>query len=423
MTETLDSNPPAPAPRRPLLTRPLLLRFVSILGASTSFYLLLSVVPGYATAGGGGGGSAGLATGSLMLATVVGELATPSLVDRYGYRAVLAAGLGLLGAPALALALSQNLWWIAAVCLLRGLGFAFTVVAGGALTASLIPAERRGEGLALVGIVSGVPSLVALPLGVWLAGYAGHTMVFTVGAVVALAAILSVPGLPDRIRSSGRAVGIVEGLRAADLRRPAMVFAVTAVAAGIVVTFLPLAVPASDTGLVALALFVQPATATLARWLAGRLGDRHGPAGLVLPGLLLSAAGTLLMVVTSSPIAVIAGVGVFGIGFGAAQNATLTLMYARVPTAGYGTVSALWNFAYDAGMGAGAVAFGWLAAGTGYPWAFALTGTAMLTAVIPAWRDRLPAARSQAPERTPLPAGTDSAARADPAPARPGDHT
>ncbi|MFI9723705.1 MFS transporter [Streptomyces sp. NPDC052396] len=395
MTESLNSASPTPATRSPLVTRSLLLRFISMLGASTSFYLLLSVVPDYATAGNGGGGSAGLATGTLMLATAAGELATPALVNRYGYRVVLAAGLGLLGAPALALSLSRNLWWIVAVCLLRGLGFAFTVVAGGALTASLIPAERRGEGLALVGIVGGVPSLVALPLGVWLAAHGGYGVVFTAGAVAALAAILSVPGLPDRIRASGRPVGIAEGLRTAGLRRPAVVFAATAVAAGIVVTFLPLAVPASATGLVTAALFVQPATATVARWLAGRRGDRHGPDALVLPGLLLSAAGTLLMVLTSTPVVVVVAVGVFGIGFGVAQNATLTLMYARVPAAGYGTVSALWNFAYDAGMGAGAVAFGWLAAGTGYPWAFALTGTAMLTAVVPAWLDRRAAARAK----------------------------
>ncbi|MEU7169792.1 MFS transporter [Streptomyces morookaense] len=391
MLENHGSPSSSLAPRPPLLTRPLLLRFVSILGASTSFYLLLSVVPRYASTGGAGagaGGAAGLATGALMLATVVGELVTPRLVDRFGYRLVLAAGLVLLGAPALALTLSRDLWWIVAVCLLRGLGFAFTVVAGGALTASLIPAERRGEGLALVGIVSGVPSLVALPLGVWLAAHTGYGVVCTAGAVAALAAILSVPGLPDRIRASGRAIGITEGLRTSQLARPAVVFATVAVTAGIVVTFLPLVVPASATGLVTVALFVQPAAATLARWLAGRHGDRHGPTGLVLPGLLLSATGALLMALTSSPVAVVIAVGVFGIGFGVTQNATLTLMYARVPATGYGTVSALWNFAYDAGMGVGAIAFGWLVTGTGYPWAFALTGAAMLTALPPAWRDR-----------------------------------
>ncbi|WP_307787202.1 MFS transporter [Streptomyces musisoli] len=390
MTETPDTKSRTPATRPPLLTRPLLLRFVSILGTSTSFFLLLSVVPRYATTGGGGGGTAGgaagLATGALMLTTVVGELATPALVGRYGYRAVLAVGLVLLGAPALALTASRDLWWIVGVCLVRGLGFAFTVVAGGALTASLIPAERRGEGLALVGLVGGLPSLVALPLGVWLASHAGYGVVFTAGAVAALGAILAVPGLPDRIKASGRPVGMAEGLRTRELRCPAVLFAVTAVAAGIVVTFLPLAVPGSATNTVAVALLVQPAATTLARWVAGRHGDRHGPGGLVLPGLLLSAVGTLLMAFTGSAVAVIVAVGVFGVGFGVVQNATLTLMYERVHAAGYGTVSALWNFAYDAGMGIGAVAFGWLAAGTGYPWAFALTGAAMLTSVVPAWR-------------------------------------
>lgn len=387
-TKTLGSTHPPLAARPPLLTRPLLLRFVSILGSSTSLYLLLPVVPGYATAGSGSGGAAGPATAALMLATVAGELATPGLVDRYGYRAVLTAGLVLLGAPALALPLSHDLWWIVVVCLLRGLGFGFALVAGGALTASLIPAERRGEGLALVGVVSGVPSLVALPLGAWLASHVGYGVVFTAGAVASLAAIPAVPGLPDKIRASGRPIGILEGMRTAALLRPAVVFAAPAVAAGIIVTFLPLVVPASATGLLTAALFVQPATATAARWLAGRLGDRLGPGRLVLPGLLLSALGMLLMVLLRSPVAVVLAVGVFGIGFGISQNATLALMYSRVPAAGYGTVSALWNIAYDAGMGAGALAFGWLAAGTGYPWAFALTGVAMLAAVVPAWYDR-----------------------------------
>ncbi|MFB0620383.1 MFS transporter [Streptomyces sp. AGS-58] len=400
MTDTFDPAAPGSASRPPLVTRPLLLRFVSVLGASTSFYLLLSVVPGYAASGGGGGGRAGLATGALMLATVVGELATAALVNRYGYRVVLAVGLGLLGAPALALAFSRNLWCVVAVCLLRGLGFAFTVVAGGALTASLIPAERRGEGLALVGVVGGVPSLAALPLGVWLAAHAGPGVVFTAAAVAALAALPSVPGLPERLRTSGRPVGMVEGLRRPELLRPAVVFTVTAVAAGVVVTFLPLAVPARDRGLLAVALFVQPAAATLACWLAGRYADRRGADALLLPGLLLSAAGTPLMALTGSPAAVIVSAALFGLGFGITQNATSTLMYARVPAAGYGTVSALWNCAYDAGMGAGAVAFGWLAAGTGYPWAFALTAVVMLCALKPVLADR----------RTTLPAVFDDRA-------------
>ncbi|MFE7601377.1 MFS transporter [Streptomyces sp. NPDC057494] len=385
----LKSSVEGAGSRPPLVTRPLLLRFVSIIGASTSFYLLLSVVPLYAEASAGGhGDAAGLATGALMLATVGGELATPRLVARFGYRLVLGAGLVLLGAPAFALSASGSAVGIATVCALRGLGFAFTVVAGGALTASLIPAERRGEGLALVGIVSGVPSLVALPLGVWLAAHVGYGPVFAAGAVAALAAVVSVPGLPDREAAPGRDIGVTAGLRTAALLRPSLVFAATALAAGILVTFLPLAVPSASAGVVVTALFAQSAASTAARWVAGRHGDRHGPAALLLPGLAAAAGGTLLTALTHSPAVVVIAVALFGVGFGVVQNATLTLMYARVPASGYGTVSALWNLAFDAGMGVGAVGFGILAARTGYPTAFALTAAVMLTALVPALRDR-----------------------------------
>ncbi|MEV0174565.1 MFS transporter [Streptomyces sp. NPDC050803] len=379
--------------RPALVTRPLLLRFVSIVGASTSFYLLLSVVPLYAEAY-GGGHAAGLASGALMLATVGGGLAAPRFVARFGYRPPLVVGLVLLGAPALVLTVSGSTVWITAVCVVRGLGFGVTVVAGGALTASLIPPERRGEGLALVGIVSGVPSLAALPLGVWWAAHAGYGPVCFAGAVAALAAIVSVLGVPDRESASEQSIGVLAGFRTAALLRPVVVFSATALAAGIIVTFLPLAVPSASTGVVAVALFVQSAAATVARWVAGRHGDRHGPASLVVPGLVVSAAGTLLTALTHSPVAVVVGVALFGVGFGATQNATLSLMYARVPESGYGTVSALWNVAYDAGMAVGAVGFGILAARTGYPWAFTLTAALMLTALVPAWRDRLATNRS-----------------------------
>ena len=72
---------------------------------------------------------------------------------RYGSRTVLAGGLLALGLPALALAVTANIGLILAACVVRGAGFAVLCVAGGALTVSLIPAHRRGEGLALVGLM------------------------------------------------------------------------------------------------------------------------------------------------------------------------------------------------------------------------------------------------------------------------------
>ena len=383
----------AAARRPPLVTRPLLIRFVSVAGASASFYLMLSVVPLYARAAGASAGTAGLATTALSLSTVVGYLPTPALMARFGCRPVLAAGLLLLGLPALALTVTSGLPVIMAVCVVRGIGFAITCVSGAALTIGLIPAERRGEGLALIGVVSGVPSVAALPLGVWIAAHVGYQPVFVAAAVTALGALASVPGLPRPQGAHGasstrpdRSGGMLAGLRTPAVMKPAVVFATTAMGAGIFVTFLPLAGSRKAASVVALALLAESTTAIGGRWLAGRHGDRHGPAALMGPGVLLAASGLALLSLIALPVAVLAGAVLFGTGFGVTQNASLTLMYSRVPESGYSMVSAVWNLAYDSGMGLGAAGFGVLAASAGYPAAFVVTAAILPAALFIAGR-------------------------------------
>jgi predicted MFS family arabinose efflux permease len=61
---------------------------------------------------------------------------------------------------------------------------------------------------------------------------------------------------------------------------------------------------------------------------------------------------------------------VFGAGFGATQNLTLVVAFARAGPAQVTTASAVWNGAFDAGTALGAVAVGAVAAGLGFPLAF-----------------------------------------------------
>ncbi len=114
--------------------------------------------------------------------------------------------------------------------------------------------------------------MLALPLGVWLADRVGYPPVFIASAVLALAALAVLPGIPNRLPtrspSPERPLGVVAGLRSPALLRPAAAFAATAMAAGILITFLPEAVLAG--GVAAAALFVQPPATTAARWWTGR---------------------------------------------------------------------------------------------------------------------------------------------------------
>ncbi|HMA02211.1 MAG: MFS transporter [Gemmatimonas sp.] len=378
----------ATAPRATLLTRPMILICSASFGAMICFYLLLSVVPQYATSIGASGIGAGFATGALMLSTVATELATPRIVERFGYRLTLATGLALLGAPALALIGAHTMPAILAISLVRGAGLAIIVVVGGSLVASIVPPERRGEGLGLYGFIVNVPAVLGLPLGVWLAAHAGYPTVFIIAGLAALAGIAAVPGLPATQPAHEEPVGVLAGLLTPALARPAIVFSTTAMAAGVIVTFLPLAASHASENVIAAALFIQPAASTSSRWFAGHLGDKHGPATLLVPGVLLSAIGMAALILIGSTPAIIIGMVLFGIGFGITQNATLTLMFDRVSPSGYDAVSAVWNVGYDAGLGLGAVVFGFLSTHMGYPVAFAMLAAFMLAMVLPAWLDQ-----------------------------------
>lgn len=376
----------APAPARPSILSPALVRvFVVSFGSLTSFFVLASVVPRYAASVGAGAAGAGLSTAALMFATVGAEFAAPWLASRVGYRSGLAAALVLLGAPALVLPYADGLPAILAVAVVRGIGFAIVMVLGDALVPMLVPDERRGEALGLGGVVATVPGIVALPLGLWLVDRIGYTGVFVLGGMAALAALIAVPGLPGPGEASpAENVRVVDGLRSRAVRRPALAFGATAVAGGIVTAFLPLAVDRVAPA----ALLVQATAATITRWWAGRRADRHGPAGLLVPAVVLSAAGMLAMALTALPVFVLLGALVFGTGFGVAQNASMATMFAAVPRSGYGMASALWNMAFDGGYGLGAAGCGIVAAQTGYPTAFALTALVVAVAVGPARRRR-----------------------------------
>jgi predicted MFS family arabinose efflux permease len=384
----------AAAPRGRIVSGPLALVFLAEFCALTSFYLLLSVTPMYAAAVGAGNTGAGLVTGVLLLGTVAAELAAPILMRRFGYWALLLTGAMLLGLPALALLPGGSMTVIVTVSVIRGFGFGLCTVMTGALTAALLPPERRGEGLGLFGIVATAPGIVALPAGVWLADHLGMATVVGLTAASALLPVAVFPWLSGRAgrgpaahSGTERPDGLLSGLRRAGQLRPFLIFAASTVAGGVVVSFLPLAAGVSG-NVAAAGLLAQALTATVSRWWAGRRGDRSGHTSLLVPALAIASLGMVTMIWLASPVAVIAGMCLFGSGFGICQNATFALMIGRMPPSGAGTASALWNLAYDAGYGAGPAAFGLVVNHTGYPAAFALTAVLMVAAVPLARRER-----------------------------------
>src|SRR5215204_486952 len=368
--------------REVLLTRPVVLLTLVAFAALFGFQLLLSVVPLYADEAGGGSSGAGLATAAFMLSTVLTQIQMPRILGRYGYRRVLAAGLLFLGVPALFYAYAQTLIPILAVTLVRGVGFGIVTVVFAALVVELAPPGRRGEALGLLGGAITLPNIFCNALGLWLVGQFGYGVVFLLGGVAPLLGLGMVAGIRSAATSGKgeEGAGFFAGLGRTPLLRIFLLFAATTMAGGVVLTFLPLAVPGSGAFSAASALLVVGITSTASRWWAGRFGDRRDPRLLLAPGLLACAAGMVCLPLGG--VVLLVGAVLFGTGFGLLQNATLILMMVRVSKSEYGLGSTLWNAAFDTGTGIGAFSFGFVISAVGFSWSFYICSALVASALL-----------------------------------------
>ena len=346
----------------------------------TGFAATLASLPWWAVRGGASPSAAGLVTTVMLGVTVVVQFLVPAVERRIGTGRTLAIGVLALGAPSPLYLLSTDLAPMLAVSAVRGIGFGVLTVLGSASTAVLAPPGRQGEAVGLYGLAIAAPNLLVVPGSVALA----QNVAFWPVVVLATCPVLAVPwalalGADHRPRvAQGRGSGRVAA-RAAVL--PSVVLLTVTLAGGGVTTYLPIERP--DGYLATLVLLVFAVTAAVGRWRVGRLADRAGT-GLLLPGtVVLGVVGLAALVAglwRREDVLLLAGAAVFGAAYGAVQNLTLVVAFARARGRGTSAVSAVWNAAFDTGTGIGAVLVGALAAtGMGVP--AALGACAALVAV------------------------------------------
>ena len=316
-----------------------------------------------------------------MLATTVATQGlVPWLILRLGSGPALALGLVLLGAPAPLYGLSPHLAVLLPVSAVRGTGFALLTVIGATLTGRVAPRERHGESVGLYGPAIALPNLGAVPRGVALT-QAGH---FPLVAILAACPVLACrwPSAPGWAVGSGLRCGregpeppeaarVRPRARTLSSRRVALLTMAPSVVLLLVTAARRRAVdvpadPAAERGVATVALLVFGAAAAHGAVAGGRAGRPGRLAGAAAGVLVAAAAG--LVGVGAVParrgvvrLVLLVAVLVFGLGYGAVQNVTLVIAFARAGAAGAPTASAVWNAAFDTGTALGAFGVGALA--------------------------------------------------------------
>ena len=366
---------------------PLLLLLTAL--AFAGYAALLPVAPLWAVRGGADEFGAGLVNGVLLAFTVVTQLAVPALLRRFGWTAVLVTGMLLLGLPSAGLLLSDALLPILVVSALRGLGFGILTVTGSALVAELVEPARRGRAVGLYGLSIAVPQILLVPSGPWVVEQFGFAPMLAAGLVPALAVwpayLLS--RMAERVPEPR---GRPPYLR---MLRPMGLLLAATLAGGALITFMA-QMHGGGAALTVVALLCLTVAAAVTRWWAGALADRYGARQFVLPLVLVTAVGMMLVgwSVREAPavdaVALLLGSTLVGLAYGALQNLTLVLTFEAVDRSHYGAASTVWNVGFDIGTAAGSVLIGAIAAGASFSAAMLVGGAVSLLTVPLAIRRR-----------------------------------
>jgi predicted MFS family arabinose efflux permease len=359
---------------------------LAVASGFSGFFLTLAAVPLWAADNGASVGEAGLITTVMLAATVATQTVVPRLLHGLGAERTLAVGMVVLGAPAPLYSLSPHVAWLVSVSAVRGVGFALVTVVSIALLARLVSDDRRSRAIGVHGVSVNIPNLFAVPCGVALAGSGHFTIVAWLAAIPAVAALAAIPlarrsatTTVDETRPSTRMLREARG----SIPAAVVLFATCVCAVGLM-TFLPIAAPSS--GAAAAALFGFGVAATATRWRIGVFAERIGLGPLFLASAVAVGGGMVAVAVSlthgDTAFAATCAVGcvLAGLGYGGVQSLSLMSSLRRVPEQAVAGASAIWNIAFDAGLGLGALAIGLVAAAAGMSTTFVFCAVGLAAA-------------------------------------------
>ena len=253
--------------------------------------------------------------------------------------------------------------------LLHGFSTGFKPTGTAAYVADIVPVERRGEAMGLLGITGSLGMAAGPALGSWLATYFSLNALFFTSSGVALLSVLVQGTLTETLPVAQRqkfSLGLLK-LRWAEVLEPrvwppAVVTALCLFPFGAVLTVIPdqsklLGLTGSHKGW----FYISYTVASLAvRLLAGRASDTRGRVPVLRASAALLALGLAGLVWCPSVPVFLASAVVFGLGTGL-NSPTLYAWTIDLSDARHrGRAVATMYIALELGIGMGALLAGWI---------------------------------------------------------------
>lgn len=369
---------------------PFLLLCLISFGTFFSSYLRMPVLPLFAAKLGAGPAQVGLINGAFMVTAGLLSIPAGLLVDRFGRKRPVVAGILATALSSLLITLCHQPGQMVWVYLLFGAGLAAFAPGMLALVADSMPSEKLGQAYGWYSTAIYIAMTLGPASGGYLAQTLGLRQVFLVSGCLlicmALLAYLMLPRTPPRRKTElhSALAGSLLLLQNRPLRACLFATAGSCIGFGLFLTFLPLYAAAHglNPAKVGLIFAAQAITNVVGRVPIGMLGDRVDRRLLVAVGLCCLAVAVALLGRFSSLGALSCCAVGMGIGMALSFTAIGALIAEKTPVIQRGLAMGMYNSCIYLGMMAGATLMGAALDRIGYPAGFAAGGGVVLLTMV-----------------------------------------
>jgi len=339
-----------------------------------AFYLLMVTVTTYAMDNLQALPSeAGLASGIFIIGTLIARVFTGRAIDQVGRKKTLIIGVLLFLVITLLYFGISNLMFFIVIRFLHGIGYGIAATATGTIAASIIPDERRGEGIGYYAMSIALASAIGPFLGMFINQHGSFNIILSLAVILLSISLIAIFFLkvPEVELTKEYLAKLKEFTLNNFFEAKAIPISIISVFIGLsyssILSFI--ASYAREINLVDTGKFfftVYAAATLVSRPLSGRLLDLKGENFVMYPTFLSFAIGlAILSQAYQGEVLLLAGVFV-GLGYGTFMSSAQAIAIKVSPRHRLGLATSTFFIFLDGGIGIGPFILGFLIPITGF---------------------------------------------------------
>ena len=360
-----------------LFSRDFVLTSLSTFTLFASFYFLLITLPIYIEKIGGTESEIGLIIGVFTISAVALRPFIGQEVDRRGRKIILISGIVVFLISMLLYDYAKSVTFLLLLRVLHGIGWGAATTAATTLIADIAPPRRRGEAMGVFGMASNVAMAIGPALSIILLQAYDFSILFSIGAGISLVSLLLAFPISETMVKHPKTP-----LFSREALFPSALMFIVSLTYGSIVSFLSLFALKQGIANPGVFFSVFAVTLILVRALAGKLSDIKGRKFVIIPGMILIAAGLWILSTASLLENFLAAALLYGLGFGLVHPSLMAFLVDRVSETGRGAAMGTFTASFDLGIGTGSILLGLVLQYYGFQVMYTLGGLIVLAGAV-----------------------------------------